>query len=422
MSFELAHNYSAYQCYCTIKRNLEICYHQINLVEACAIDLIDAIVLQKEKSWYHVICALLQRIKIQPLKRAFLQSKNIFTFGVKGRKDHEQLSRTLAESVEQSTWVRLEYYYCPHKIVSRFLRFWKGVKKLPLSFKNRIFLASRMVGYSCVIDELEKSFRDISLTGKSYIPFCAPIYHEALLTLWLKSKSVRTYFTFHGVFGRYRHQITNDVVMGENVLSDYVLAFGDTQRQDLIRDFNVDAKKIYIVGNPKYPYHPISLKNMYTSCIILGGIGLYDKDLRELLLVVEDIAKRSNISFALKPHPLSNIQTDEVWKKVTHISLIDKTQTIQSLFASNEYDFAITHNTSSYYECFIAGLKPFRWAKDENIDFEGLDDRFVNGEQLLEKIGNASKMPKEILSQEAESLLKNVLGYGLNKYNQYINE
>lgn len=422
MSFELAHNYSAYQHYRDIKSKLDIHYHQINMVEVCAIDLINAMVLQQEESWYHIMCALLQRVDIKPLRQAFLQNKNIFTFGVKGRKDHEQLSRTLAESVRQSEWVRLEYYYSPYKMVSRFVRFWGSVKHLPLSLRNRVFLASRMAGYSCVIDELEKTFQDIPLTGKSYIPFCAPIYHEALFTLWLKSRGVRTYFTFHGVFGRYRHQITNDVVMGDNILSDYILAFGETQRQDLIRDFNVDAKKIYVVGNPKYSYHPISLKNTYSACLILGGIGLYDKDLRELLLVVEDIAKRSGISFALKPHPLSNIQNDEVWKTVTHVRLIDKTQTIQALFASNKYDFAITHNTSSYYECFIAGLKPFRWAKDENIDFEGLDDRFVNGEQLLEKIEKASKTPNAILSQESELLLMNVLGYGLNKYNQYINE
>lgn len=422
MSFESAHNYSDYQHYRDIKRNIRILYRGINMVDACAIDLIDAIVVHQEIDWRHVCCALLQRIYIKPLKEAFESHRNVFTYGVLRRKDHEALSHAIADSVEDSRWVDLEYRYRPYKSITRFMRFWIYVRSLPISLINRAFLAARMAGYSCVIDDLEKEFKNRNIEGKNYIPFCGPAYHEALMTLYFNSKGVRTFCTFHGIFGRYIKQIANDVVNGENIHSKYVLAFGDTQRQDLIRDFNVDAKKIYIVGSPKYPYHPISLKNMYTSCIILGGIGLYDKDLRELLLVVEDIAKRSDISFALKPHPLSNIQNDDVWKKVTHISLIDKTQTIQSLFASNEYDFAITHNTSSYYECFIAGLKPFRWAKDENIDFEGLDDRFVNGEQLLEKIENASNTPKEILSQEAESLLKNVLGYGLNKYNQYINE
>lgn len=422
MSFESAHNYLDYQRYRDIKRNLRIHYRDINMVDACAIDFIDVFVVHSKTDWYHVGCALLQRIRIEPLKKAFEKNKNVFSYGVQHRKDHEALSHAIACSVDDSQWVNLEYVYKPYKSLCRFLRFWKNVRSLPISFLKRAFLAARMAGYSCVIDDLDRHFKNFNIVGKNYIPFCAPAYHEALMTLYFNTKGVRTYCTFHGIFGRYIKQIANDVVNGENIHSKYILAFGETQRQDLIRDFNVDAEKIYVVGNPKYPYHPIFLKNTYTSCLILGGIGLYDKDLRELLYVVEDIAKRSNITFALKPHPLSNIQNDEVWKVVTHIRLIDMTQTIQSLFQSDEYDFAITHNTSSYYECFISGLKPFRWAKDENIDFEGLDDRFVNGEQLLEKIKKASKAPNAVLSQKAEVLLKNVLGYGLNRYNQYINE
>ncbi len=422
MSFESAHNYSDYQQYRAVKQQLHIYYRGINMVDACAIDLIDAMVVHTKADWYHVGCELFRRIRVKPLREAFEKHKNVFTYGVLRRKDHEALSHAIANSVDDSKWVNLEYVYKPYKSLSRFLRFWKHARSLPIPVLNRAFLAARMAGYSCVIDDLENSFEHCNLANKQYIPFCAPAYHEALLTLYFNAKGLRTYCTFHGIFGRYIKQIANDVVNGENINSRYILAFGDTQRQDLIRDFNVDAEKIYVVGNPKYPYHPISLKNTYTSCLILGGIGLYDKDLRELLYVVEDIAKRSNISFALKPHPLSNIQNDEVWKKVTHVRLIDKTQTIQSLFASNEYNFAITHNTSSYYECFIAGLKPFRWAKDENINFEGLDDKFNNSSQLIEKLEKASTTPNEILSQEAEILLKRVLGYGINKYNQYINE
>lgn len=422
MSFESAHNYSDYQRYLEIKHHLQIRYRNISMVDACAIDFIEAIVLHRETDWYHVGCALLQRIWIKPLREAFETSKNVFTYAIARRKDHEALSHAIAESVEDSQWINLKFVYCPYKSFVRWMRFWHHVHAMPISFVNRAFIAARMAGYSCVIDDLEKNFKTINLKGKCYIPFNAPSYQETLLTLYFNTKGVRTYCTFHGIFGRYINQIANDVVNGENIHSNRILAFGETQKNDLIRDFCIEPHRISVAGNPKYPYHPISLKNAYSSCIILGGIGLYDKDLRELLFVVEDLAKRTNISFTLKPHPLSNIQNDEVWKIVTHVRMIDNTQTIQSLFASNEYDFAITHNTSSYYECFIAGLKPFRWAKNENIDFEGLDDRFVNGEQLLEKIEKASKIPNAVFSQEAESLLKNVLGYGLNRYNQYINE
>ena len=422
MSFESTYNYSDYQQYRDIKRRLHIYYRQINMVDACAIDLIDSIVVHHKSDWYHVCCALMQRIRIAPLREAFEKHKNVFTYGVLHRADHEALSRAIAGSVDDSEWIRLEYIYRPYKSISRFLRFWFAVRTLPISFVNRADLAAKMAGYSCVLDDLEKYFGNLSLIGKHYIPFCAPIRHEALMTLYFNAKGVKTFCTFHGNFGRYLQQIANDVVNGENIHTNKILVFGETQKNDLIRDFAIDPQKIIVAGNPKYQYHPISLKTTYTSCLILGGIGLYDEDLRELLLVAESIAKKIDISFTLKPHPLSNIQNDDVWESLTHIRLIDKEQTIQSLFQSNEYDFAITHNTFSYYECFIYGLKVFRWAKNENLDFEGLDDRFVNGEQLLEKIEKASKTPNAVLSQEAEVLLKNVLGYGLNRYNQYINE
>lgn len=422
MSFESAHNYLDYQRYKDIKRRLHIYYHQINMVDACAIDMIDALVVHNKPDWYHVCCALLQRIRIAPLREAFEKHKNVITYGVLHRPDHEALSHSIASSVDDCQWVKLEYIYRPYKSLSRFLKFLCEVRFLPVSLVNRAYIAAKMAGYSCVIDDLETNFRDFCISGKHYIPFCAPINHEALMTLYFKTKGVKTFCTFHGNFGRYINQIANDVVNGENIHTDRILVFGETQKMDLIRDFDIEPSLISVAGNPKYVYQPISLKHTYSSCLILGGIGLYDKELRELLLVVDDVAKHSHISFALKPHPLSNIQNNDIWKEISHVQLVDKDQTIQSLFQSDEYDFAITHNTFSYYECFIAGLKAFRWAKHENLDFEGLDDRFVSGEQLLMKVKKASKTPNEILSEEAEILLKRVLGYGINKYNQYINE
>lgn len=420
-SFRVARNYSDYLRYKEIKRELNIHYRDINMADVCAVDLINALVVHAEESWYHVACALLQRVNLQPIVRAFSHYKNVFSFGTKNRKDHEELSHSIANSVKESGWVRLEYCYRPNKIISRGIYFWRRVRQLPLSFVNRAFLAAKMAGYSCVIDDLEKAFRNVHIACENYIPFCAPIYHEALLTLFLKQKGIRTFCTFHGMFGRYLHDIAIDIVNGENIHTDYALAFGETPRQDLINDFGVDANRIKIAGNPKYPYHPIHLKNTYTSALILGGSGIYDTELRKLLLVAEDVAKQANIAFALKPHPRSNIQNDTIWNQLSHIRLLDKTQTIQSLFLSDEYDFAITHNTTGYYECFIYGLKSFRWAKNENLDFEGLDDRFEDGQQLLAQIERASKTSTEILSQEAEHLLKNVIGYGINNYNLIIN-
>ena len=56
MSFESAHNYTDYQRYRTVKQQLHIYYRGINMVDACAIDLIDAMVVHTKADWYHVGC------------------------------------------------------------------------------------------------------------------------------------------------------------------------------------------------------------------------------------------------------------------------------------------------------------------------------------------------------------------------------
>ena len=421
MSFEKTRNYDKYLQYRKLKHDWKVIYRNINLVDACSVDLLDAMVLGHKADYYHIACAMLQRIHIKPLRKAFAQNTNIFTFAFPKRKDHLDLSRAYASSVKDSGWVMLKYFYTPYKSISRWLLFWRQVRSLPLSFSDIAFIAARMAGYSCVIDELEKQFATIEINNKRFIPFCAPAYHEAVLTSFFRNKGVKTFCTVHGVFGRYLQLIANDIVNGENILSDYVLTFGEVQRQDLINDFEINSDKVIVAGNPKYPYHRIQIKNTFSSCLILGGIGLYDNELRQLIIEADKVAERRQIKMALKPHPLSKIEEDDIWKQIKHITLIDKSNTLTALFESGEYDFAITHNTFSYYECMIAGLKPFRWEKNENINYKGLDDRFDSAEQLEQQIKNAEEADSNALSHEAEQLLVNVIGYGINNYNQIIN-
>lgn len=422
MSFESANNYAQYCQYLELKHNWQVCYKGINLVEACAIDLIDAIVTVHEANYYHIACALFQRVRTRPIYEAFKQNINVFTFAFPERKDHLALSNTFVETVENSGQVILEYFYTPYKSATRMICYWRRVRNLPLSFKNRLYIAARMAGYSCVVDDLEKQFSEIDLKGKRLIPFCAAVYHEALLTLFFKKKGVTTFYTFHGVFGRYKQYIANDVVNGENIISDYVLTYGESQRKDLIRDFGVPMDKIIVAGNPKYPYHPIQIKNTFQSCLILGGIGIYDDALGQLLLEADKVSEMLGIKMALKPHPLSKIYHNPILKQIKNITLIDKSETLSSLFKTGKYDFAITHNTSSYYECMMSGLKPFRWGNDENVNFEGLDDRFYSAIELERLIKGAKMAENTALSKEAEALLADVVGFGINKYNEIINK
>lgn len=421
MSFESAYNYKAYKEYRKLKQDWKVLYKGINLVDVCAVDLIDALVIGREADYYHIVCALLKRFKIEPLLAAFVSHDNVFTFDVVNRRDHLELSHAIAESVDDNAWIQLKYYYSPRRAICRFFVFLKKVIHLQTSFLNRAFIAARMAGYSCMVDDMDKKLIKQDWTNKRYIPFCASAYTEALITVYLRNKGVKTFATMHGFFGRYLNVIANDVVNGENILTDYILTFGETQRQDLIRDFQINPQRIKVAGNPKYTSLPNSIKNTFQSCLILGGIGLYDEDIRQFLPIAEHIAKEKGIQFALKPHPLSNIQTDGVWSEIKHVKLLSQSQTIKQLFESGEYDFVITHNTFSYYESMIFGLKPFRWARNENLDFDGLDDRFVTEQELIDKIQLAKETDQEMLTVQVKDILTKVLGAKINHYNIIIN-
>ena len=60
MSFEQTQNYQAYVRYRELKQQWRLIYKGVNLVEACALDLTDALVVQRKADFYHVVCAMLQ--------------------------------------------------------------------------------------------------------------------------------------------------------------------------------------------------------------------------------------------------------------------------------------------------------------------------------------------------------------------------
>ena len=163
------------------------------------------------------------------------------------------------------------------------------------------------------------------------------------------------------------------------------------------------------------------MRNDCERCVIIGGISLYDKDLAELFPVAKEAKEKLGISFALRLHPLSAITKEEMepWKDA--ITLLDNTNTINEMLGSGEYDFAITHNTATYYECMYYGVKPLRWGRNENLGFEGLDDKFNNFEEFENIINKSKQKRADEISQEAENLLVNVFGMGINRYNEYIN-
>lgn len=412
-------NYNQYLSYLGIRESWKYSYKGINIVDALSSEIISLYVAGANPDWYHVGCELLKRVDPTNLRRAFSMATTICTFNATIRKDHREMSHLVQSSINDSVWVEIAYKYRPWGVLPLVIKEYFAVaKRLQLSFKKRCYLAACIVAYKKNVDVLSDSFQDVDLRGRKLVPFSATTYYESLLTLFFKTKGVVTYTTFHGILGHYRQHITNDVVLGLNIQSDYALAFSKDQKADLETHFGIIAERIYVAGNPKYPYREITYDKLGKKCLILSGVSYYDDDIKKLLPIADEVGREMGITFSIKPHPSSMI-SEEYIVQYPHLEIIEKSQTIRQLLSSNEYKVAITHNTTAYFECLYYGVRPLRWGINENLDFKMLDEIFTSKEQLRQYL---SITPDNGYTQSAQQLLTDVLGMGVNRYNEIINK
>lgn len=425
MSFESANNYKTYCKYLDLKKKLRYDYKGIDLAIVCAIDIIEVFIDNRKITLRKLAEILFKRLKLKQIKKAFCSYDHVFTSDVPGRKDHEQLVSNIQNSIPDSLYIKLEYYFIPFFNPFIFLKFLKHIRKeeeiRSIYFMQQYYLAAKFTFYTRLIDKLESKFDKIDLRGKSYIPLNSSAYTESALTMYFNNRNVNTFHIFHGFFGNYTNRIANDVVNGDNITAKKILAMSEKQKEDLVRDFLLDENKIAIAGHSKYTGSPIPPKLTFSKCLILNGISSYDDSFIPLLPILEEISNETGIEFSIKPHPLSKIAQRYDFSK-SKISIIDKTFKINDLLSNGQYDFAITHNTSSYYECMYWGLITFRWDNGTNMQFAGLDDKFSNKNELLKKIElfkNNSNGTNSV-HEEIKEILRYNMGIGINNYSNEI--
>jgi len=427
MSFEDTINFNSYLTYKKIKENLVFNYKGINIIRGAAFNILNICLEQKKNNFLNIIKHLkylFLKIDIKKIYQAFLYKKIIIT-ELCGRKDHWQMLKMLSTSLPESFIVPLH----PHKkdINIKYKTLYKIIKflyqeSLLNNFRlvDKIILAFELTYYCRQIDILEKEFNHFCLPGRAYIPLNSSVGIEAIMTLFFNRHNISTYHIFHGIFGNYKIKIANDIINGENITAAKILAFSETTRKDLIRDFSIRPEIIFTAGNIKYPNKKICLKTTFNRCLVLNGFGIYDHDFIKLLKILDDFSYKTKISFEIKPHPNSFIDFKKNMKWNKYISFIPKHTTLKELFIKRNYDFAITFNTVTYYECMYYDLVTFRYAVNENLDFKGLDDKFDSAETLIKKIKHYQEINLYDLNIQVEDLLIQTFGMGINNYSKII--
>ncbi|WP_339816152.1 hypothetical protein [uncultured Imperialibacter sp.] len=338
-----------------------------------------------------------------------------------GRKDYNELVDSILDAVKGSVKVEIN----PHKktLIPNlkafrffFLYIFSNQYLKQFSWSQKIYLVFKAMYFANQVDEMDKAFRGYDVVNKKYIPFNSAVGIEALMTLFLRKMGVDTYHIFHGIFGRYRIQIPNDIINGEGICAEHILPFGESTKADLIRDFNWDHNHIYIVGNPKYPKRSINVDTSFERCIVLGGFNFYDEPFSKLLVLLDTIASKSSVKFDVKPHPNSSILDFPSVTNCRNLKFLDRGMTIKELLESGLYDFAITFNTVTYYECMYYNLISLRYGKDENLNFEGLEDRFYDEDSFYRIIESLKSRNIDDLNKEMKTLLRRTIGMGVNNY------
>jgi hypothetical protein len=427
MSFEQTINYKKFQCYQEIKNSFGFHYQGIDLGKVLASDLFGLIVFDSTAKLRDYYFWPFLRLDVSKFIIAFKLKDVVFSTLYNSRKDHKELLEKIQGSTSNSCSVEItphkkKFLISPKVFLLNYYKVFKNKKLSILGFKNRLMIFSRAIYYCHQIEELNNRFRGINLSQKKYIPFISSVGIEALLTLFFNQKGVETFHIFHGIFGRYKHRIANDIINGENICAKKILAFSESIKLDLIRDFNLNSERIFIAGNPKYPCKNINVNTRFRKCIVLNGFGFYDNDFIHLIKLLNKVSIETGMQFDIKPHPNSDILLNHVVKECKSINFLSKTRTLSEIFETTEYDFAITFNTVTYYECMYYNLISFRYNTNENIDFIGLSDKFSNYQDLFKTIDYFKSINIDKINIMITQLLREVLGMGINNYDNIINK
>jgi len=341
------------------------------------------------------------------LKKAILNNKLIVTFPY-SRKDHRVFLDSIIKDLNHVliTDFRLKFNLnlcitLKHLFESFFL-----ISKLKLNFKEFLFIWSNYIFYKNSMYELRSL--EFGTESKKYLSFNSSVGLEALICVCFNEKNnIATYSLTHGqTYINYKSFKPIDIINAVNICSEFIIVWGENQKQDLNKNYNFNLENILTGGNPKYS--SFILKKTDTNSkkflVLLPRREYLKGSLNLLKLLMEN-----NLDMIIKLHPSSN-ESD-----FSKYSLYITYDNIEEIIKKNDILCSITFNSSVYFELWSLGVPCFRFSKFENDTYPGLNDKFESSSELnlliesLEDNLNYS-------SDEIEEMLKKNLGLGMNNY------
>lgn len=302
-----------------------------------------------------------------------------------------------------------------------YIRVFRKGFKCHASLATKVYLSFRLLDYVVACRTMAKEAEKINFdAGHIYVPFNSSFGLENALTQFLNHAGCKTFHLCHGLhFSPNYRFFSIDAFNKELISAQVVLSWG--------QGFVDNDKKLYnhnytheITGNPKYPDKTIAISFHPKSCIVFLARGQYDENNLKLLNVLREYTSRNHLVVSVKPHPTDDIPTLKRLCAQNGFQLIEDKRTIKEVISSSNYGFAVSYETTSYFEAMYYDLICFRFALEENESYGDFDDRFLTADDLSNQIGKYSKMDFNQLSCKVQDLLEYEIGMGINRYSQVL--
>lgn len=352
----------------------------------------------------------------------FNETKILFTSWV-NRRDYVELIDSIRSGLNKSSYSSINTLFSRKFTLPKkyYVDIFLAAFKCRTNIRNKFFIAFRLLDYVTIAKTLMKSpFYNILGEDYKYIPFNSSFGVENVITQLLNKHGCNTFHLCHGLhFSPNYRFFSIDAFNKELISAKTVLSWGQGFVDNDNRLYNHNYHH-EVVGNPKYPYKKINIHYSTDKCVVLLARGQYDENNYKLLKLLGEYQRKYKTVFFIKPHPTDNLSNIVELAKILNLRVINNQKTVKEILSSGEYGFAISYETTSYFEAMYYNLICFRYAYEENESYGDFDNRFSSCEELKAQVDKYKNMCLENLNRKIEEALIYEIGMGIYRYPEVI--
>lgn len=244
------------------------------------------------------------------------------------------------------------------------------IRKLSCRLTTKLLFISYMLEAKKWYDYLLKNIKPEKY--HALITFFDARLYDNILVQYFKKHKVVTATLQHGHFNATRHGADSRQEIGiafEGFVSDRFLAWGEYTKFEAMKN-GLSSKQIICVGCPKY----IGYQKCYTQkesgifgLVLDGGNTLTYRSNIEMIQIANELARKKNMRYVIKPHPVSDMSVFEAYINKRYLyNMADKNTTVEEYAIA--VDFSLAMGSAVYAELLYIGEIAFRYISEASPD------------------------------------------------------